>query len=126
MQRTLPHDSASWAYSGRSVYYLQNGGVRTAWRFLRPNADVALIAPSCIKPWKARGEEIQQALRDRCGTGHKGIAGVNCISHRVDDCGSPSGLAGQMLHLTDAFGIPDHLLPPIARDWVTLCDTLGH
>ena len=41
--------------------------------------------------------------------------GQDVVAKHQQLCGR-EGLAGHMLRLVDAFGNPDHLLPPIARD----------
>lgn len=47
----------------------------------------------------AEGSKLPEALRELCGKGRFGIA-------------------PWAVHLVNAFSIPEHLLPPAARDWV--------
>ena len=46
-----------------------------------------------------QGAKVPEALRELCGKGRYGIA-------------------NWAVHLVNAFSIPEHLLPPAARDWV--------
>ena len=42
--------------------------------------------------------------------------GMHMLVHTCACTAGAEGLADQALHLVDAFGIPDHLLPPIATN----------
>jgi len=46
-----------------------------------------------------QGARLPETLRELCGKGK-------------------SGIATWAIHLVNAFSVPDHLLPPAARDWV--------
>jgi len=60
--------------------------------------DIGFFLSNGIIPAE-RGNEFYEVIRQLCGRGE-------------------GGLADQALNIVDSFGIPDHLLPPCARDWV--------